>query len=397
VRYSSGWKHWCRFLKKWYDTEAIWDPTLRGVKESEKVHMLASFASYLRSETKAKAASTISNALSAVRNGIREEFGSVDAFTHESLKACRRALKNPYNGCAREDVNKRPSRLPFTRDLLIDAANALMKRRTADAIMTATALMTAFMGAMRVGEYCESPLTTHEILVEYVEFDFGDGRWWSWGPDRAIPALRPMRSRATLTSSKTDKIEEGYTFLFNRISWTDRYEITDLLWAWLRVARHGPGDLFFSHRIRSDGSQTTLKQRWINLAVKEAAKRAGSDHRRFSTHSIRHGATTTIRADDLTTTRDMQGLGRWRSTTMPAHYGHESRASLLRLQRVLSSNTACSSKDTMDVVPWASRQRQGTSTKVKSPKRRPLRKVHWKDGTRGANSGPAPFNGALAR
>jgi hypothetical protein len=79
VRYSSGWKHWCRFLGKWYDTESVWDPTLRGVKEHDKVHMLAAFTNYLRSETKARASSTISNALSAVRNGIRVEFGSVDA------------------------------------------------------------------------------------------------------------------------------------------------------------------------------------------------------------------------------------------------------------------------------------------------------------------------------
>jgi hypothetical protein len=305
-------------------------------------------------------------------------------------------LRNPGIGCAPGDVRRRPSRLPFTRDLLIDAADVLMGRWTADSVMTATALMTAFMGAMRVGEYCEAPLTTHEILVEYVEFDFGNGRWWSRGPDKNIPNMRPVRSRATLKSSKKDDIEEGYIFLFNRISWTDRYEITDLLWNWLRMARHEPGDLFFSHRLQPDGSRTTLRQRWINIAVKQAAKRAGLDHSRFSTHSIRHGATTTIRAHDQTTTKDMQALGRWRSTTMPAHYGHESRASLLRLQRVLSSSTACSSKDTMDVVPWASRQGPGTTTKAKSPKRRPLRRVHWKR-VEGANSGLAPDNGALAR
>jgi hypothetical protein len=312
---------------------------------------------------------------------------------------------------ARANTEKR---LPFSLDMVADAAHTATNSNDLTTVMIGTAISIASLMLLRISEYATSSTHTdtsrasdHRILASNVLFYAKDGGA-PMSPthlymSQSEPALRPHIDSVsiTLASSKADTSADGITFSFNSADFdmSDLSNPINLLKRWAYMVNHAPNDPLFSFR-NYDGSITLLHSESITMELRRIAALHHIPNyqlSRFTPHSIRIGMASHLANLGITSTVILQ-MGRWspKSSAAPKYQrlsvgscsqvaratadssrstGHTSIHTLQTLIRPESYNRIYKQKSTANAASPVLQPRHGHSTSLPN-KPLPLRRQY---------------------
>lgn len=284
------------------------------------------FIHYLVRDINLSAEATVSH-LSGLSFQFRNAGCCTAPFTSNRVLACRRALfKDP--AAFREHTRQT---LPATFAMIESIVNhfsqpALRKR----IIAVATAL--AFSCLLRASEYCETSSAPdagqHVLRAAHVLFERRQHAAQAGPPQffaaHELPATMTFADCASVkiifASAKNITLRSGKSLWFSTAT-KNRLHLARLLFQWAQDAQLSATDPFLSFRANNrTHSRCTLSYGRLNAVIKHTAKMFGLRPTHFSSHSLRVGGATHLRAagaDDGTIMR----MGRWKS--LPACLGYQ--------------------------------------------------------------------------
>jgi len=328
--YAEKFRRWCEFTSQ----AGFADPYLTTIPTISVIAVICAFAAWAR-HSGTWGGSTCIQALSAIRHSFRSTFHDFSAFNSSTVSTLRKSLllTDRFDDARANHLN----RLPFSLDMVSDAARASSASNNMITIMTGTAIQSASFMLLRVSEYATASAATdtsvasdHRLLASNVLFyTTNDHRPLT---TQQLNAQRRARKTDhiiksvtfTLASSKADSSGDGVTFVYSAEDFdaNDPATFINMLQRWAYLANHSDDDPFFSFRDRA-GTVTHLTA----TSVTSELRRIATIHlipshqlNRVTPHSIRIGMATHLHNQGITTTVILQ-MGRWsqKSTAAPKY------------------------------------------------------------------------------
>ena len=320
VKYMQKFKRWQEFCQ----LSGQIDEFIRDLTSIlEKTLFICAWAAWIRASGRWCGDTTIQG-LAVVRTLMIHNFVDHAVFDSAPIKALRRSLSlTDWFDEAREN---KEGRLPYTLDMVHTSAMTAVLSNDINTIMTGTAISTASLLLLRIGEYGEAPTGNdpdHRLVSKNVGF-YLRGKHSPLTPHQlrahaialgGVNLTDEVESVSlTLAGSKTDKKRHGITFSFAKDD-LDMDDPTNAIAMWTRwacIVDHDDDDPFFSYRNRSN-QRTDMSA----AKVTEELRRVGRLHHipehqlyRLTPHSIRIGMATHLHNIGVTTTVILQ-MGRW--------------------------------------------------------------------------------------
>ena len=321
VKYMEKFKRWQEFCQ----LSGQIDEFIRDLTSIlEKTLFICAWAAWIRASGRWCGDTTIQG-LAVVRTLMIHNFVDHSVFDSAPIKALRRSLS--LTDWFEEARENKEGRLPYSLDMVHTSAMTAVLSNDLRVIMTGTAISTASLLLLRIGEYGEPPSGSepdHRLVSKNVGF-YIKGNQSPLTPQQ-------LRSHAiatggglnladqvesvslTLAGSKTDKKRHGVTFSFARDDF-DMDDPTNAISMWTRwacVVDHDDDDPFFSYRGGAE-CRTDLSA----ARVTEELRRVGRLHHipehqlyRLTPHSIIIGMATHLHNIGVTTMVILQ-MGRW--------------------------------------------------------------------------------------
>lgn len=360
-RYGTAWKHWRVFLDLAFDRPV--DPArpdshylLLRTHADEVQQLIMMFMSYLFRDLH-HTAEYINNALAGLSHQFRVSGRPTEVFRSVATKACRRALfLDP--SAYRESRQALPATFAMVHSITTHFGTGSLHKRI---IAVATAL--AFCCLLRASEYCftncAQDADRHVIRASQVLFERRQPPGASQ-PPQFVPAHQITPSmhisefasvKLLILSAKNIPIRKGTALWFSTAGTGSEIHLARMLFSWAQDAGLRESDPFLSYRAaHSPSSRKHLSYARLNAVLKFTAQTFGLAGTRFSSHSLRIGGATHLRAggaDDGTILR----MGRWRS--LPACLGYQapSTAQTDRLIVMLSTPTRFTIRDILFAHP----------------------------------------------
>lgn len=311
------------------------DPFLAHLTVIQVTALICAFAAWARNSGTWGGSSCI-QALSAIRHTFRSNFHDFSAFNSPTVTTLRKSLL--LTDRFDEARSNRQNRLPFSLDMVADAARRSASSHDLPTIMTGTAINIASLMLLRVSEYALSSATTDTFLASDHRILASNVLYYTY--ESALPlssqqlnAQRKTRRddhklksvSLTLASSKADTSGEGVTFVFNAedFDMEDPATVINMLQRWTYLANHAANDPLFSFREEHASSTTTITH-LTATSVSDELRRVAILHHipahqlaRVTPHSIRIGMATHLHNLGVTTTVILQ-MGRWSSKSTAA-------------------------------------------------------------------------------
>jgi hypothetical protein len=306
--YDRHWALWKAFLAK---HTALTDPFLRGVSEAEKPAILTLFI-YKRFKEGLRCKQA-----TAPTAGVRLAFARAllptDFFDHPSVTTARQACRRkPEELRARRDAGAEGTvKLPVCGSILDNIREHLWCNKAWDARglrdrMTYLACIWGFDQSARISEYTapEGDATDHCVRIDDVTFYVRTptGTTGMTGSDMVSslrgategdPELKRITEcRVLAVTSKSKQVTKGK--MVGRRSESESRFLDDLIIFLLRSGGIG-NDNLFSFRVGS-APQVSLTGFAVRREIKQACTRLGLPAKHFSSHSLRKGGVTQMRA-----------------------------------------------------------------------------------------------------
>jgi len=168
-----------------------------------------------------------------------------------------------------------------------------------DSRMTYLGVVLAYSLCLRVGEYAHDSNSKgkHCIKNEDVYFLCNDGvQRFSWEL-RSSQDIEISSAMIIIRSSKTDTTGRGRYEYIHPVTDLHRQLLIDLTW-WAKNSLSGSGESFLSRyrEYRGKLSHKSLTREMVSNALKSGANRLGIDANRISTHSLKIGGPSDMRA-----------------------------------------------------------------------------------------------------
>ena len=304
------------------------DPLLSTSPVTEVVQLICSFAAWALA-CRVWGGTTIIQALSAIRHTFRSNFADFTAFQTPTVTTLRRSL---MLGTRLDEARANPQqRLPFSLDMVNTSACAATNTNDIDQIMVSTAVTTASLLLLRIGEYAVTH-SSHTLDPDH--------RLFSRNVTITVPGLRPLTPAALydmatktrlppavlsvtilVAGSKTDVCHDGTMFVFNSSDF-DASDPTNPIAMWTRWAlliRHSDDDAFFSYTSPST-TLIELRDRDVTSELRRVARIHDfeqEDLKRIAPHSVRIGMASHLHNQGVSPLTILQ-LGRWSAKSSAA-------------------------------------------------------------------------------
>ena len=310
--YDGHWRLWLEFLS---NQTGITDPFLRDIPDGKKPSVVSLFLfTRYKAGLRGKGATAVTAGL---RMRFAQELQSTAFLESAIISTARNACKlNPTELRARKDTGASTTvKLPICESILNDIRVRLWEGRDWSRIgmtsrMTYLGCVWGFDQSARISEYTapERGSVDHCIRVDDLTF-------YIQTPNRVVHSLgsslamdlsstlegsrtlgRVIECRAQGASSKAKAVVKAK--LIGRRSEEESQFLDDLVVFLTKSGARGSDELF-SYR-QGSGAKTVLKGRTVRNEIKDACEMRGLDPIFFSSHSIRKGAITHMRASGAT-------------------------------------------------------------------------------------------------
>lgn len=335
ARYDAHWRLWVDFCTQWNGfVPCVSLPFMAESTRVEQLRMLCAFIHFLKSR-KGLHAQTIIQTLSGVRHGVRSAMGDVGIFADPAVAACRRAVSVTELRAGRRVTHQK---LPFTMDMLLEHTRQT-DFRSLQKHMVAAAMHLSFFGLFRVSEVVRSPERfakgeDHALTAKDITFQLRNSRDIPFVHIADYRWEDILSMKVELRSAKNDQLRVGHTLFFTS-DITTGINVVRTMFDWALASNPLAADRpVFAYE--SGGTYVTLTYDHIRNAVKGCARRMRLDVARFSTHSLRIGGASTLRAGGASDSL-IQLLGRWRSASCALRYQTSSIAEFIAMQRILAA------------------------------------------------------------
>ena len=358
-RYKTSWIKWITFISAYsgIQQETLTPQHLYPGKNSDPplVLLLIMFISYAWN-TLHLSADNISQMMSHIRYYFKLRMLDTDSFDHESVQACKQAVKLQY---ATTTENPHPRRkIPFTVSMVKAFIKRWSRSNNPHERVLAAAAPLAFCCLLRGSEYLQTPKrgNQHRIhairacdiqfqrklsnsAIEYIDASQIHEKKLTWEQVRLV--------RITLQSAKNDPYRAGRTMWFkarqeNQHGW----DLAEILFHWAESIKLQPENQFFSY--------PTIKKKKIVLlpltydymrkAIRTFVIEIGLSPQLYGVHSFRVGGACTLRAGGASDSF-IQFMGRWRSLPSSYTYHELNGAQFDQALSILNDPTLFTSED----------------------------------------------------
>jgi len=241
----------------------------------------------------------ILHVLSAISFMFKSHMVDSSIFSDPTVRLARAAAADA-TGAWSESIK----RMPFVHDMLLYAETILWDAGDIDQQMTFVGIILAFHFCLRVSEYVHSYIdddgeVSHAIDADDIEFILRDGsRVRSWAAKDTGSLFEDIAHvKLVVRTSKCDKKGKGRILYISRRGVQETHLIM-ILFQWSCISGIKMDDPFLSrykmsnHRLR----RLKLTTKMVNESLKDIAEFFGFPRIYFSSHSLRIGGSTTMRA-----------------------------------------------------------------------------------------------------
>ena len=281
---------WLSFIESRFEGTDIF---LSGWGEKDKRGVLVLFVDYLRGQRM-----SVSVGMAAVRHLFRSHLEDVSIFADACVQGAREACRpDPREVSLAKEQNLR---LPVPFELIVELRRKFWEgSRDVDDRMTYLGIMLAYSLCLRVGEYAHDSGTKgkHCMRNDDIYFLCEDGVQRSPSELRLSQDAGVSSVMIIIRSSKTDTTGRGRYEYVHPVTTLHQQLLVDLTW-WARNSLSGSGENFLSRYREYKGrlSHKVLTREMVSKALKAGATTLGIDASRISTHSLKIGGPSDMRA-----------------------------------------------------------------------------------------------------